>query len=140
MILKVPAGFFCEIQCVEWCETWRCRRDSSPGCSRCLVQSIRNFKSYDEPRQFGLRVNTLKISPRNLKPLPHFQSRRLPGCQMGTLPGGKICLPDIPFILRTLVSAGTGSAMTPASRLPVKRRGVLDHAQHPGKGHRAGGH
>ena len=105
----------------------------------CRVSGI--FKSYDEPRQFGLRVNTLKISPQEFG--NHCPISNHAGCL-----GAKwVLLPEEdmpsrhPFYFAGLYYLQEPSAMTPASRLPVEKGDrVLDLCAAPGERPPSWGH
>jgi NOL1/NOP2/sun family putative RNA methylase len=91
--------------------------------------------TYDEPRRYGLRVNTLKISPQELEAVVPFALERIPFCPVGYR-YEKNYLPDParhPFYYAGLYYLQEPSAMTPASVLSVEPGDyVLDLCAAPG--------
>lgn len=55
--------------------------------------------SYDSPRKFGLRVNTLKLSAQEFAETAPFQLAPIPWVPNGSFMGKKTVPPDILFIL-----------------------------------------
>ena len=91
------------------------------------------FMSYEEPRKFGLRVNTAKISPDKFEHIAPFGLKKIPWIpngfyyQEGDMPSRH------PFYYAGLYYLQEPSAMTPASRLPVAPgERVLDLCAAPG--------
>ncbi len=99
------------------------------------------LKSYDEPRQFGLRVNTLKISPQEFETIAPF-----PITPVAWVPNGYFYREEDmpsrhPFYFAGLYYLQEPSAMTPASRLPVEKGDrVLDLCAAPGERPPSWGH
>lgn len=91
------------------------------------------MESYQEPRNFGLRVNTDKISPEEFQRIAPFHLKAIPWVKNGfTYEAGD--LPSRhPFYYGGLYYLQEPSAMTPASRLPVTPGDrVLDLCAAPG--------
>ena len=89
--------------------------------------------SYEMPRQYGLRVNTLKMSPEEFLEKAPFPVERIPWVpngffyKEGTFPARH------PYYAAGLYYLQEPSAMTPASRLPVEPGDrVLDLCAAPG--------
>lgn len=91
------------------------------------------LSSYDAPRQLGLRVNTLKISPAELKSSVPFHLHEIPWTSNGFY-YGEDCRPaQHPFYNCGLYYLQEPSAMTPATLLPVEPGdSVLDLCAAPG--------
>ncbi len=91
------------------------------------------LKHYDEPREYGLRVNTLKISCREFEAICPFPIQRIPW-----IPNGYFYPPNVRPSLHPYYQAGLyylqePSAMTPAACLPVTPgEAVLDLCAAPG--------
>lgn len=90
-------------------------------------------KSYGEPRNFGLRVNTAKISPAELKKIAPFHLTEIPWVENGFYYEEQDFPSRHPFYYAGLYYLQEPSAMTPASRLPVSPgERVLDLCAAPG--------
>lgn len=91
------------------------------------------MKSYEQPRTFGLRVNTAKISCREFEQIVPFPIRRIPWTDNGYF-YDEDCRPArCPLYQAGLYYLQEPSAMTPASRLPVSPGElVLDLCAAPG--------
>ncbi|MDO4345424.1 MAG: RsmB/NOP family class I SAM-dependent RNA methyltransferase [Eubacteriales bacterium] len=91
------------------------------------------LKSYDQPRNFGLRVNTQKISPEEFEKLAPFHLTRIPWVENGYYYEAQDAPARHPFYHAGLYYLQEPSAMTPASRLPVNPGDrVLDLCAAPG--------
>lgn len=91
------------------------------------------IKSYEEPRNFGLRVNTAKISPEEFEKLAPFHLRKIPWVENGFYYEEQDVPSRHPFYYAGLYYLQEPSAMTPASRLPVEPgERVLDLCAAPG--------
>ena len=99
------------------------------------------LKSYEQGRQYGLRVNTLKITPEEFEARAPFPVRRIPWIPNGFSYGEGVYPARHPWYAAGVYYLQEPSAMTPASRLPVEPgERVLDLCAAPGrKGHGAGG-
>ena len=91
------------------------------------------LESYQEARQYGLRVNTLKLSAEEFEEMSKFHLRKIPWIsngfyyEEGDAPGRH------PHYLAGLYYLQEPSAMTPASRLPIEPGDrVLDLCAAPG--------
>lgn len=90
-------------------------------------------KSYEEPRNYGLRVNTGKISPQELKRLVPFPLEPIPWVENGFYYREEDHPSKHPFYFAGLYYLQEPSAMTPASRLDVQPGDrVLDLCAAPG--------
>ena len=90
------------------------------------------IKCYDEPRYYGLRVNTEKISVEDFVKICPFEITPIPWIDNGFYyDGEKISPAKHPYYFAGLYYLQEPSAMTPANRLPVERTW--------GKGNRAWG-
>lgn len=90
-------------------------------------------KSYEEPRNFGLRVNTAKISPAEFKKIAPFHLTEIPWVENGFYYEEQDFPSRHPFYYAGLYYLQEPSAMTPASRLPVSPgERVLDLCAAPG--------
>lgn len=89
--------------------------------------------SYDQPRNFGLRVNVDKISPEEFEELAPFHLRKIPWTENGYYYEEQDMPARHPFYYAGLYYLQEPSAMTPASRL-VSEPGdrVLDLCAAPG--------
>ena len=91
------------------------------------------LEHYEKPREYGLRVNTLKISCEEFESLCPFPIERIPW-----VPNGYFYPPDVRPSLHPYYQAGLyylqePSAMTPAACLPVQPGdAVLDLCAAPG--------
>ncbi|MEY8427194.1 RsmB/NOP family class I SAM-dependent RNA methyltransferase [Lachnospiraceae bacterium 46-15] len=91
------------------------------------------WKSYEEPRNFGLRVNTGKISPEEFARIAPFHLSRIPWVENGFYYEEQDAPSRHPFYYAGLYYLQEPSAMTPASRLPVEPgERVLDLCAAPG--------
>ncbi len=89
--------------------------------------------SYDQPRNFGLRVNVDKISPEEFEKLAPFHLKKIPWTENGYYYEEQDAPARHPFYYAGLYYIQEPSAMTPASRLvaePGNR--VLDLCAAPG--------
>lgn len=89
---------------------------------------------FDEPRYYGLRVNTAKISVREFMDLCPFEITPVPWIGNGFYYDGETLSPSKhPYYFAGLYYLQEPSAMTPADRLPVKPGDrVLDLCAAPG--------
>lgn len=89
---------------------------------------------YDEPRYYGLRVNTGKITVPEFERLCPFEIHPIPWVENGFYyDGDKVSPSKYPYYYAGLYYLQEPSAMTPASRLPVKPGDrVLDLCAAPG--------
>ena len=89
---------------------------------------------YDEPRYFGLRVNTKKISVEEFLKICPFEVRQVPWIRNGFYYDGTQVSPARhPYYFAGLYYLQEPSAMTPADRLPVEPGDrVLDLCAAPG--------
>lgn len=91
------------------------------------------LKSYDDPRTFGLRVNTAKISCEAFEKLTPFPIRKIPWVENGYFYEEESRPARCPYYQAGLYYLQEPSAMTPASRLPVNPGDrVLDLCAAPG--------
>ena len=90
-------------------------------------------KSYEQPRKYGLRVNTLKISPREFERIAPFHLTEIPWIPGGYFYEEQDAPARHPFYYAGLYYLQEPSAMTPASVLDVKPGDrVLDLCAAPG--------
>lgn len=89
---------------------------------------------YDEPRHYGLRVNTKKISVEDFLKIAPWPLERVPWIPNGFYYDGSVYQPaKHPYYFAGLYYLQEPSAMTPASRLPVEPGDkVLDVCAAPG--------
>lgn len=89
---------------------------------------------YEEPRYYGLRVNTSKISVEDFKKICPFEITPIPWIENGFYYDGENVTPSKhPYYFAGLYYLQEPSAMTPASRLPVEPGDkVLDVCAAPG--------
>ena len=101
---------------------------------KLLGEEFEDFrKSYEEPRNFGLRVNTGKISPEEFVRIAPFHLRKIPWVDNGFYYEEQDAPSRHPFYYAGLYYLQEPSAMTPASRLPVEPgERVLDLCAAPG--------
>lgn len=101
---------------------------------KLLGEEFEDFrKSYEEPRNFGLRVNTGKISPEEFARIAPFHLRKIPWVDNGFYYEEQDAPSRHPFYYAGLYYLQEPSAMTPASRLPVEPgERVLDLCAAPG--------
>ena len=92
------------------------------------------IKCYDEPRYYGLRVNTEKISVEDFVKICPFEITPIPWIENGFYyDGEKISPAKHPYYFAGLYYLQEPSAMTPANRLPVEPGDrVLDVCAAPG--------
>ncbi len=91
------------------------------------------LKSYEQGRQYGLRVNTLKITPEEFEARAPFPVRRIPWIPNGFSYGEGVYPARHPWYAAGVYYLQEPSAMTPASRLPVEPgERVLDLCAAPG--------
>lgn len=89
--------------------------------------------SYQQERQFGLRVNPLKITGEELKELSGFHLRKIPWTQNGYFYEEEDMPARRPYYAAGMYYLQEPSAMTPASRLHVEPgERVLDLCAAPG--------
>ncbi len=90
-------------------------------------------KSYEQPRQFGLRVNTAKITLEEFVKIAPFHLTKIPWVENGFYYEEEDFPSRHPFYFAGLYYLQEPSAMTPASRLPVNPgEKVLDLCAAPG--------
>ena len=89
---------------------------------------------YEEPRYYGLRVNTNKISVEEFKKICPFEIEPIPWIENGFYYDGEHVTPSKhPYYFAGLYYLQEPSAMTPANRLPVEPGDkVLDVCAAPG--------
>ena len=89
---------------------------------------------FDEPRHYGLRVNTAKISVEDFLKISPWPLERVPWIRNGFYYDGENCHPARhPYYFAGLYYLQEPSAMTPADRLPVEPGDrVLDVCAAPG--------
>ena len=92
------------------------------------------IRCYDEPRYYGLRVNTRKISVEDFKKICPFEIHPVPWIENGFYYDGEKDSPaKHPYYFAGLYYLQEPSAMTPASRLPIEPGDkVLDVCAAPG--------
>lgn len=90
--------------------------------------------AFDKPRLYGLRINTLKISPEEFEKISPFPVKKIPYINNGYFYDGDTYQPaKHPYYFAGLYYLQDPSAMTPASRLPVSPGDrVLDLCAAPG--------
>ena len=89
--------------------------------------------SYEMQRNYGLRVNTLKILPEEFKKISPFSLRRIPWTENGFFYEESDMPSRHPFYFAGLYYLQEPSAMAPAARLPVRPGDrVLDLCAAPG--------
>lgn len=89
--------------------------------------------SYERPRTFGLRVNTLKMTPEAFEKMGLFPVRRIPWIENGFFYEGNVRPAAHPLYAAGAYYLQEPSAMTPASCLGVKPgERVLDLCAAPG--------
>lgn len=78
------------------------------------------IKCYDEPRLYGLRVNTRKISVEEFLKISPFELKPIPWIENGFYYDGDHVQPSKhPYYFAGLYYLQEPSAMTPANRLPI---------------------
>lgn len=91
------------------------------------------LESYQAPRQFGLRINTRKISTEKFLEISPFHLTPIPWVENGFFYGSEDRPSRHPYYQAGLYYLQEPSAMTPASRLPVSPGDiVLDLCAAPG--------
>ena len=91
------------------------------------------FKSYENPRTYGLRVNTAKISCEEFEQIVPFPVKRIPWTTNGYFYNEEDRPSRCPFYQAGLYYLQEPSAMTPAACLPVNPgEYVLDMCAAPG--------
>ena len=91
------------------------------------------LKTYEQPRNFGLRVNTMKISVEEFVKLVPFHLKKIPWTDNGFYYEKEDDPARHPFYYAGLYYLQEPSAMTPASVLPVEPGDhVLDLCAAPG--------
>lgn len=92
------------------------------------------IRCYDEPRYYGLRVNTGKISVEEFRRICPFEIQPVPWIDNGFYyDGDRVSPGKHPYYFAGLYYLQEPSAMTPASRLPVEPGDkVLDLCAAPG--------
>lgn len=91
------------------------------------------LESYQAPRQFGLRINTQKISPKKFLEISPFHLTPIPWIENGFYYGSDDRPSRHPYYQAGLYYLQEPSAMTPASRLPISPgEAVLDLCAAPG--------
>lgn len=101
---------------------------------RLLGEEYEAFsQSYERPRNFGLRVNTAKISVEEWKRIAPFHLRPIPWIENGFYYEEQDRPARHPFYYAGLYYLQEPSAMTPASRLEIRQgEKVLDLCAAPG--------
>ena len=89
---------------------------------------------FDEPRHYGLRVNTAKISVEDFLKISPWPLKKIPWIHNGFYYDGENCQPaKHPYYFAGLYYMQEPSAMTPADRLPIEPGDkVLDVCAAPG--------
>ena len=92
------------------------------------------IRCYENPRYYGLRINTLKISTEEFLRICPFEVKPIPWVKNGFYyDGDKISPAKHPYYFAGLYYLQEPSAMTPASRLPIEPGDrVLDVCAAPG--------
>ena len=91
------------------------------------------LKSYKNPRTYGLRVNTAKLSCQDFQALSPFPIRQIPWINTGYFYEEESRPARCPYYQAGLYYLQEPSAMTPASRLPIEPGDfVLDLCAAPG--------
>lgn len=103
---------------------------------KCLLGTEYNdyLDCFDEPRHYGLRVNTAKISVEDFLKISPWPLKKIPWIHNGFYYDGENCQPaKHPYYFAGLYYLQEPSAMTPADRLPVGPGDrVLDVCAAPG--------
>lgn len=88
---------------------------------RLLKEEYKEYMAcYDEPRYYGLRVNTGKISPEEFERICPFEITPVPWIENGYYYDGEKVSPSRhPYYFAGLYYLQEPSAMTPANRLPI---------------------
>lgn len=92
------------------------------------------LESFSQKRVYGLRVNTLKLSPKEFERICPFEIQRIPWIENGYYYNGDVEKPaKHPYYFAGLYYLQEPSAMTPANLLPVEPGDrVLDVCAAPG--------
>ncbi len=91
------------------------------------------LQCYNKPHYSGLRVNTLKLTPKEFEHICPFSVRRIPWVKNGYYYDGKEQPAKHPYYYAGLYYIQEPSAMTPASLLPISKGDkVLDICAAPG--------
>lgn len=101
---------------------------------RMLEEEYEEYrKSYKEPRQYALRVNTLKMKAEHFPERAGFSVTPVPWVENGFFYGADVRPAQLPYYAAGLYYLQEPSAMTPASRLEVNPgERVLDLCAAPG--------
>ena len=91
------------------------------------------LEAYDQPRTYGLRVNTAKISCEEFERIVPFEVKKIPWISNGYFYSEDIRPSHCPLYQAGLYYLQEPSAMTPASRIPIQPgEYVLDMCAAPG--------
>ena len=91
------------------------------------------LQAYDQPRTYGLRVNTAKISCEEFEKIVPFEVKKIPWISNGYFYREDVRPSRCPLYQAGLYYLQEPSAMTPASRIPVEPgEYVLDMCGSPG--------
>lgn len=91
------------------------------------------LQAYDQPRTYGLRVNTAKISCEEFEKIVPFEVKKIPWIPNGYFYSEDIRPSRCPLYQAGLYYLQEPSAMTPASRIPIEPgEYVLDMCAAPG--------
>lgn len=91
------------------------------------------LKSFDDPRYYGLRANTCKLSPDTLQEIAPFSLSSVPWCESGFYYTEQERPAKHPYYHAGLYYLQEPSAMTPAATLPISPNDrVLDICAAPG--------
>ena len=91
------------------------------------------LQAYDQPRTYGLRVNTAKISCEEFEKIVPFEVKKIPWISNGYFYREDVRPSRCPLYQSGLYYLQEPSAMTPASRIPVEPgEYVLDMCAAPG--------
>ena len=78
------------------------------------------LQAYDQPRTYGLRVNTAKISCEEFEKIVPFEVKKIPWISNGYFYREDVRPSRCPLYQSGLYYLQEPSAMTPASRIPVE--------------------
>lgn len=91
------------------------------------------LQAYDQPRTYGLRINTAKISCEEFEKIVPFEVKKIPWIPNGYFYSEDIRPSRCPLYQAGLYYLQEPSAMTPASRIPIEPgEYVLDMCAAPG--------
>lgn len=91
------------------------------------------IESFEQKRVYGLRVNTMKLSTQTWEQLDPFHTKKIPWVDNGYYYEGSEKPGKHPYYFAGMYYLQEPSAMTPASRLPIKEGDkVLDLCAAPG--------